>query len=52
MSDINLNENNINIKTFSLSQDKSKIDLNNLQLESGKIVKLSNLKVKTFQKIK
>ena len=52
VSDINLNENNINIKTFSLSQDKSKIDLNNLQLESGKIVKLSNLKVKTFQKNK
>ena len=52
VSDINFNENNLNIKTFSFSQDKSKIDLNNLQLESGKIVKLSNLKVKTFQKNK
>ena len=52
VSDINFNENNLSIKNFSFSQDKSKIDLNNLQLESGKIVKLSNLKVKTFQKNK
>ena len=43
-----MNEDEINLKKLILKEGKNKIDINNLSLNSKKLVKLDNIFVKTF----